>query len=181
MGYLSVGDEGSGNEILGLFGALLTVVAWGSEAVIGAWGMRHDEVDNETALHIRETTSALVYGVVVVPLVGSWDFVLDSVFTRGSGVVALAAFVGTVSYLFYYKAISTIGAARGMAANISYSAWAVVFSLVFLQSVPSPATVVCCVLIMDGTVLAASNWDELFARRKAKGAGGRERETLRST
>lgn len=168
MGYLSTSGDVVGNGMLGLFGAILTVVAWGSEAVIGAWGMRHAEVDNETALHIRETTSALVYGIVMVPIFGSWSFTLDSVFTLGSGVVLLAAFAGTVSYLFYYKAIATIGAARGMAANISYSAWAVVFSLIFLQQVPNLATIICTVLIMAGTVLAASDWNELFSSRKGR-------------
>ena len=45
---------------------------WGSEAVLCAWGMRDDAVDNETALQIRETTSALVYLIVVLPIFGAW-------------------------------------------------------------------------------------------------------------
>ena len=57
MGYVSSGESELGNPILGLFGALLCVLGWGSEAVICAWGMRDDAVDNETALQIRETTS----------------------------------------------------------------------------------------------------------------------------
>ena len=54
MGYVSSGESELGNPILGLFGALLCVLGWGSEAVICAWGMRDDAVDNETALQIRE-------------------------------------------------------------------------------------------------------------------------------
>ena len=53
MGYVSSGESELGNPILGLFGALLCVLGWGSEAVICAWGMRDDAVDNETALQIR--------------------------------------------------------------------------------------------------------------------------------
>ena len=68
MGYVSSGESELGNPILGLFGALLCVLGWGSEAVICAWGMRDDAVDNETALQIRETTSALVYAIAVLPL-----------------------------------------------------------------------------------------------------------------
>ena len=61
----------SGSALWGVLGALAAVVGWGCEAVILAWGMRDDAVDNETALQIRETTSALTYLVLVVPLGGA--------------------------------------------------------------------------------------------------------------
>ena len=167
MGYISAGDSEMGNTTLGLIGAVLAVVGWGSEAVLCAWGMRDDAVDNETALQIRETTSALVYGIVVLPLFGAWGFTASAVPSLATGVIALSALAGTASYLFYYKGISLIGAAKAMALNISYSAWAVVFGFVLQGTVPTPATVFFCVLILAGTVLAASDWNELFGRKAA--------------
>lgn len=167
MGYISAGDSEMGNATLGLIGAVLAVIGWGSEAVLCAWGMRDDAVDNETALQIRETTSALVYGIVVLPLFGAWGFTASAVPSLATGVIALSALAGTASYLFYYKGISLIGAAKAMALNISYSAWAVVFGFVLQGTVPTPATVFFCVLILAGTVLAASDWNELFGRKAA--------------
>lgn len=167
MGYISAGDSEMGNATLGLIGAVLAVVGWGSEAVLCAWGMRDDAVDNETALQIRETTSALVYGIVVLPLFGAWGFAASAAPSLATGVIALSALAGTASYLFYYKGISVIGAAKAMALNISYSAWAVVFGFVLQGTVPTPATVFFCVLILAGTVLAASDWSELFGRKAA--------------
>lgn len=167
MGYISAGDSEMGNATLGLVGAVLAVIGWGSEAVLCAWGMRDDAVDNETALQIRETTSALVYGIVVLPLFAAWGFTASAVPSLATGVVALSALAGTASYLFYYKGISLIGAAKAMALNISYSAWAVVFGFVLQGTVPTPATVFFCVLILAGTVLAASDWNELFGRKAA--------------
>lgn len=167
MGYISAGDSEMGNATLGLVGAVLAVIGWGSEAVLCAWGMRDDAVDNETALQIRETTSALVYGIVVLPLFGAWGFTASAAPSLATGVVALSALAGTASYLFYYKSISLIGAAKAMALNISYSAWAVVFGFVLQGTVPTPATVFFCVLILAGTVLAASDWNELFGRKEA--------------
>ena len=164
MGYISAGDSEMGNATVGLVGALLAVIGWGSEAVLCAWGMRDDAVDNETALQIRETTSALAYAVVVVPLFGAWGFAASAIPSLATGVIALSALAGTASYLFYYTGISVIGAAKAMALNISYSAWAVVFGFLLQGSVPSPATVFFCVLILVGTVLAASDWNELFGR-----------------
>lgn len=167
MGYISSGDSEMGNATLGLVGAVLAVIGWGSEAVLCAWGMRDDAVDNETALQIRETTSALVYGIVVLPLFGAWGFTASAAPSLATGVIALSALAGTASYLFYYKGISVIGAAKAMALNISYSAWAVVFGFVLQGTVPTPATVFFCVLILAGTVLAASDWSELFGRKAA--------------
>ena len=167
MGYISAGDSEMGNATLGLIGAVLAVIGWGSEAVLCAWGMRDDAVDNETALQIRETTSALVYGIVVLPLFGAWGFTTSATPSLATGVIALSALAGTASYLFYYKGISLIGAAKAMALNISYSAWAVVFGFVLQGTVPTPATVFFCVLILAGTVLAASDWNELFGRKEA--------------
>lgn len=167
MGYISAGDSEMGNATLGLVGAVLAVVGWGSEAVLCAWGMRDDAVDNETALQIRETTSALVYGIVVLPLFGAWGFAASAAPSLATGVIALSALAGTASYLFYYKGISVIGAAKAMALNISYSAWAVVFGFVLQGTVPTAATVFFCILILAGTVLAASDWNELFGRKAA--------------
>lgn len=168
MGLFSAGDSQIVNAPIGLLGTALTVVGWGSEAVLCAWGMRDDNVDDETALHIRETTSALVYGIAVLPLFGAWGFASKAAPSAATSFIALAGLAGVASYLFYYRGISAIGAAKAMALNISYSAWAVVFGLLLLGTMPTPATVVCCVAIVAGTVLAASDWGELFGGRTAR-------------
>lgn len=159
-----------GNSILGVVGALACVIGWGSEAVILTWGMRDEAVDNEVALQIRETTSAAVYLFVVAPIAGVFGFTLHSLAHLSAGVVALAGLAGTASYLFYYKALSAIGASRGMALNISYSAWAIIFALAFPpHTIPTPMQVLCCVVILVGTVLAAtSNWGDLLPKRTEK-------------
>nr|WP_073293826.1 DMT family transporter [Parolsenella massiliensis] len=167
MGYISAGDSEMGNTTIGLVGAILAVIGWGSEAVLCAWGMKDDAVDNETALQIRETASALVYGIAVLPLFGAWGFTAHAIPNFATGIVALSALAGTASYLFYYKGISVIGAAKAMALNISYSAWAVAFGFILQGTVPTPATVFCCILILVGTILAASDWNELFGRKNS--------------
>ena len=119
MGWISAGDSQMENAALGFGGAILAVIGWGSEAVLCAWGMKDDAVDNETALQIRETTSGLVYAAVVVPLFGAWGFTASAIPSGATGIVMLSALAGTASYLFYYKGISAIGAAKAMALNIS--------------------------------------------------------------
>lgn len=158
----------SGSALWGVLGALAAVAGWGCEAVILAWGMRDDAVDNETALQIRETTSGLTYLVLVVPLGGALSSTGQALTSPGAmGLVALAAAAGTASYLFYYKAIDLLGAARAMALNISYSAWAVLFAFLLQSIVPAPVQIVLCVVILIGTVLAATeNWRELTSFKR---------------
>lgn len=119
MGYVSSGESELGNPILGLFGALLCVLGWGSEAVICAWGMRDDAVDNETALQIRETTSALVYAIAVLPLFGAWGFTAAVVPSLATGVVGLAALAGTVSYCSTTRASRRLSGRRSPWLSIS--------------------------------------------------------------
>ena len=96
-----------------------------------------------------------------MPLTRSLGFVGEAFITPANGIILLAALAGTISYLFYYKAIDTIGASRGMALNISYSAWAVVFGI-FAGVVPGAFEIICCIVIIVGTVLSASpDWSEL--------------------
>lgn len=166
MGYTASGVSEVANAPLGIAGALCCVLGWGSEAALVAWGMRDEAMDNETAIQIRETTSALVYAVAVIPLFGAWGFTVQAAPSTATLFIVLAGLAGASSYLFYYKGISRIGAARGMATNVTYSAWAVVFGLVLLGNVPTAVSIVCCIVIMCGTVLAACNWDELFGKKK---------------
>ena len=159
---------GTGNPEIGVVCALLCVIGWGSEAVLCAWGMRDTAVDNEIALQIRETTSAIVYAFVVLPAFGACGFIATAIPTFANTTLACAALAGTASYLFYYKAISKIGAAKGMALNISYSAWAVCFGFVLLNQTTTITDVVYCIIILTSTILAATDWKELCKHGIAK-------------
>ena len=133
------------NFWLGFAGALMCSFGWGIEAVILAKCLKDPEVTDEYALQIRQTTSALFYGIIILPILRAWGFTA-SLFTPSTGwllpTIAIAALFATVSYLFYYKAISQIGASKSMALNVTYTAWAIIFTVVFLRdtSVLSPLT-----------------------------------------
>lgn len=167
IGWTSVSELTTGHMLLGVLGALAAVVGWGSEAVILAWGMKDEAVDNEVALQIRETTSALVYLLIVAPLTGTLVPVASVMFSKIPVPVLCAAVAGTLSYLFYYKAISRIGAVRAMALNVSYSAWALIFGFLLMREVPSLLEVVAGLVVLAGTVLAASSdWSQLLPGKR---------------
>lgn len=164
VGVSAASAEVEGSTIIGVGGALLCVFGWGSEAVFLAWGFRNsEELDPAYALFIREFTSACVYTVVVFAFAQAGTFTLQMISAPATLIVLVAAVFGVCSYLCYYHAIDTIGAARACALNISYCAWALIFSSIAAQVFPSIKEILCCVAIFVGTILSAtSDWHALF-------------------
>lgn len=159
------------NFWLGFAGSLMCAFGWGIEAVILAKSMQDPEVTNEIALQIRQTTSAVVYAAVIIPIMKGWGFTV-SLFTTGTSwlipTIALAALFATVSYLFYYKAISQIGASKAMALNVTYAAWAIVFTVLIFRdtSVLNPVTIICTVVVLACGIFAAADYKELFNKQQ---------------
>lgn len=156
---------------LGILGALMCAFGWGIEAVILAKCLKDPEVTDEYALQIRQTTSAITYGAIILPCISGWGFTAE-LFTVNTGwllpVIAVAALFATVSYLFYYKAIAAIGASKAMALNVTYTAWAIVFTVIILRdmSVLNPLTICCALVVLICGIFAAADYKEIFSKRK---------------
>ena len=176
------------NYLLGILGAVLCAFGWGIEAVILAKCLKDPEVTDEYALQIRQTTSALFYGAVILPVLGlmgfkeggliPWAFTANLFGNAGSIIliIALAGLFATVSYLFYYKAISQIGASKAMALNVTYTAWAMIFALILdvvwhlsdsahAIAYPSALTIVCAVVVLVCSIFAAADFKDIFAKK----------------
>ena len=159
------------NFWLGLLGAAMCAFGWGIEAVILAKCLNDPEVLDEYALQIRQTTSALTYGIIILPVLKGWGFTA-SLFSAETGwllpTIAIAALFATVSYLFYYKAIAQIGASKAMALNVTYCAWAIVFTVLILRdtSVLTPITIICAIVVLVCGIFAAADFKEILSKRK---------------
>ena len=165
MGYTPGGNEAMRNVVLGFGCALLCCVGWASEAVLCAYGFKDPNITDEQALQIRQLTSALFYGVAILTVIGGWGFTIQIAPTPTTAVILLSALFGTASYLFYYKSITRIGAAKTMALNITYSAWSIVFALILLHTLPDVKSIICGVVIVFGSIIAATDINEF---RKSK-------------
>jgi len=158
-------DEGvPGDWTMGIIGALITVVGWGTEAVVIDWALHGSDADDECCLQIRQTTSAVTYALVLLPLLGGWGVTLHAMASDALPVIATASLIGTISYLCYYKAIDRIGAAKSMALNITYSAWAIPVSFLILGTMPDLRGIICAFVIIAGAIVAAADLHELFSR-----------------
>jgi len=158
------------NFWLGILGAFLCAFGWGIEAVILAKCLKDPEVEDEYALQIRQTVSAITYGVVILPVLGGWGFTVD--LFKGTGMllptIAIAGLFATVSYLFYYKAIAKIGASKAMALNVTYTAWAILFTVVILRdtSVLTLTTILCSLVVLVCGIFAAADFKDIFGKKE---------------
>lgn len=159
QGYMVKGQT-PGQFGLGLFFAMLCVTGWAVEIVICAYGMKKSGIAYEQALTIRQVTSAVVYGGIILNLVDGFGLVREALETRTAGVIAAAAVCGTLSYLCYYKTIGRLGPSKAMALNITYCAWGMVFEFVLLARHPAAGGVLCALLILTGAILTATGGRE---------------------
>ena len=164
LGYCSCAESSTatvssvGSLVLGLIAAIFSVIGWGSEAVACAWATRKQSVDDEVMLHVRETVSALSYALLIVPLCTILP-VFSVKIMQSAGFIALTIFIallGAASYLCYYRGIAQVGATRAMAGNITYAVWSMIAAALLSQTIPPLIAWVCCVAIIAGTVVVAS-------------------------
>lgn len=165
LGYVP-NEDGVSNLWLGFACALLCCVGWASEAVICAYGLKDPDITDDQALQIRQLTSAIFYGLVILPLLKGWQFTAGLFGGRCVNTIIISALFGTASYLFYYKAIASIGASKSMALNITYSAWSIVFSMLLIHSFPDLKGVICGVVIVTGSLVAAIGNNRKLEKKK---------------
>lgn len=157
LGYSPDGE--SANFVFGLICALVCVLGWSLESVICAYGMKNDVTPKE-ALTIRQLTSAIVYFCIIVFAMDGGFFVKEAIMNKSLIFMVFTALVGTLSYIFYYTGIDTIGPVKATGLNITYSIWAIVFSLILLGGDFSFKLVFCSVLIIIGSVLVSKDQAE---------------------
>lgn len=164
LGYSS-GEMTSDNYIIGFLFVLGAIFGWGMECVILAYGMKDDEISPEQALQVRQLVSAVTYGVLIMPFMKAYPLVGTAIMSKEIFFIAIIALAGTASYLFYYSAIYKIGPTRAMALNISYSAWAIILSAVFLGAPLTLKMFVFSIMILVGSVLTVAGPDEFSIKK----------------
>jgi drug/metabolite transporter (DMT)-like permease len=180
------GDPGvAPNFKLGILLSLLACIGWASEGLLSTYGM--DMMDPDVALGIREGFSALVLGIVVLPLTGI--YVASKVGTDAASgwaqicatfghylsspalwVCVIGGFLGGFSYVAWYRALNTCGVARAMAFNVTYAFWGVLFGFLIAKFLGREANItvnawVGAAIICVGAILVSINPRELFKLR----------------
>ena len=159
------------NFWLGLLGAFMCAFGWGTSTVILAKCLKDPDMDESYVLTLRQSVSALVYGVIILPVLGAWKFI-PTLFTVKEPllipVLVGSALAATVSYLMYYVSLDKIGAAKTMALNVTYPAWAIILTVIFFgdTSMLNPLSILCTLVVVVCGILAACDMKQLFGRKK---------------
>lgn len=157
------------NFLLGLLGTAMCAIGWGLEAVLIERGLK-DNVSSDVALTIRQTVSWLTYAVIILPCLqyfNAWSFTI-SLFNFNMTewlipLIMLAGLFGTASYLFYYKAINSIGATKALPLNVSYVAWTFIINLIIYQNIKDYnwLSYVCLAVVLVSSIFAAIDISKL--------------------
>ena len=158
---------------LGLCGVFMCAFGWGIEGVILSKCFKNETIKTEYALLVRQVTSAIIYGLIILPLLSGWEFTTELFIKENVYVlliIAFSALCATISYLLYYKTISVIGVSKAMGLNITYTAWAILFTAVILRDVSNlnVLTVTCAILVVVCGTFAATDFKAIFDYTRKK-------------
>ena len=131
---------------LGFMFALICAVAWGSESVLSSYAMKNNLNELETLL-IRQVTSFLAY-LVIISFNGLG--IETSLDVKFGGLIVFFVVSNMVSYILYYMAINKLEPAKATGLNVSYVAWTILFSMIFVALEVNLQLVVTSIIIILG-------------------------------
>lgn len=166
LGVVYIGytpNEGIPNLYAGIGLALVAAVGWAAEAVVCAYGMKSERISPEVALFIREWSSAIAYGLVILPIaLGGFSAEIEALAYLALSpdilfLLGATAFIGASSFLMWYSSINAIGASRALCLNVTYSFWSVIFSIILLGQNFSLPILVGSLLIIGGVAFSTTS------------------------
>lgn len=156
LGYTPGGDVDS-KFFVGFVFALVCVLGWSLESVICAYGMKDDEINPEQALQIRQLVSGITYGIIIIPIISGIELTKIVIQSNILPFIIITALIGTLSYIFYYRAIDSIGPVKATGLNVTYSIWAIIFEILFVGNEITLKLVICAILIIIGSTMVSKD------------------------
>ena len=140
---------------LGLLCAFLAALGWAAEGVLASHCL--NRLPSTVALNIRETVSALIFVVIVLPLFGATGLAHATVTSSAVWILAAASLLGAGSYLFFYRSLHLLGPARAMPANSTSVLWTICIVLLITREPPGWRLIVGSVVLVLGILLVAKD------------------------
>lgn len=165
LSYLPIDLSIYPNYLLGIFFSLFCVLGWAFECVIASYSMRYGEVDSSVAICIRQLTSSIFYALIIIPYIKGYPLIRDIFNSKIIYLVIFTALIGSLSYLFWYKAIDMIGTPRAMSLNITYIIWTIIFEKILFNTEISIRFIFSSIIILLGIILIAGNPKEIVLKK----------------
>ncbi len=162
---LGYGGDSQSMTTTGILFGLMAILGWGGETVLCSVGFEANEnLKPEYILQIRQIISGFTYLIIFLPLLSAFPVVKDVIFYKETlFVFGLAALAGTISIIFYYKTIDSVGPTKAMGLNSTASIWSMIFALIIQGKSITPTMIIAAVIVIFGTLYMVSQ-----PRRKAE-------------
>ncbi|WP_059172333.1 DMT family transporter [Bacillus sp. FJAT-27445] len=157
LAYVPSKFDADSNFFIGILFSLGAALFWGLEGVISAWGMRGKNVVPLYAINIRQLTSALSFGILIIPFVKGYPIALEVASSNVVWLLVIAGLLGTMNYSLYYASIDLIGAARGQSLNNTYVFWAILTEILIIGTPVSMQFVIGTAIVLVGSVLVSAH------------------------
>ncbi|MBF0363745.1 MAG: DMT family transporter [Oligoflexia bacterium] len=164
VGYTPPSGDAYPHFYLGIAFALIPTLGWALEGVISTYVM--DLLDPAVAINIRQGTSFVVYFFAIMPLIAGFVLFKDAFIVKSGTVLLVTALSGSISYLFWYRAMNMTGVGRAMTLNITYALWSIVFGVFITDLKLNAYLITGAVVITVGALLVVANPKELLNLRK---------------
>lgn len=167
LGYSKVDISVYPDFYLGIGFTAIAVLGWAFEGVILGFAMKkirdedHIQAAPQQFLTLRYLTSAVVYGFLIMPVVGAYGTIVQLPISTFLSFAGIAIF-GAITYLSWYKAVDYVGTAMGTALNSTATFWVLIFSWLLLGREITPYLAICASIIILGVFIFA------FSSSKAK-------------
>ncbi|HEK3188102.1 TPA: EamA family transporter [Proteus mirabilis] len=140
-------------SLLGFLFSLGCATGWGLESTICSYALKN-KLDYNIALLLRQSTSSIIYLIIILFFYKTEIISIINIINSYSliSIIAAIAIFGTISYLFYYKSIDSLGPIKAMGLNISYSAWAILLGSILGYGL-SPLLLLISIIIITGSLI----------------------------
>jgi len=170
----------SPNFLLGLLFALIAAFGWGFEGAVGGYGTTL--IDFQISVSIRQSISGIVTVFFAVPIlcavagnIGLWPMLFGQAISSPVAMIffVISGLCSAITFAFWYKGTSMIGAALSMACNGAYSFWVPFFCWLILGVLFGqegfallPIQWAAAVIMVIGIFLIAINPLDIFKKPK---------------
>ncbi len=146
-------DADNTNVTIGVIYAVVCVFSWAFESVVIDRLSESSDLKPEMMFFIRQASSALLYFCIVMFWFDFGELVLFLSEFKYLSIIYVASIFATMSYLYWYRSISIIGAPVATLLNVTYSFWGVIFGVVLFSQSVSLSMLLSLFLIMLGVFI----------------------------
>ncbi|WIG78058.1 DMT family transporter [Photobacterium damselae] len=141
---------------LGLFFAIICIFTWSFECIVVDRLSDKAVLNSDMMFFIRQVSSSVLYFIIVLLLLDFNEITIIFSSFSYQVLIFVASLFATMSYLYWYKSISLIGAPIATVLNVTYSFWGVIFGVLIFEQKITIMMFFSLIMIFSGIIILMS-------------------------